>query len=128
MYSSCSGVSFSIVMPREGFELELRYAAVELLGHVVEAGLELVRADVERGEELHREAEVHYLDGVSVARRKVHEAAFAEKVEPALVGHDVGVDVVARLADFLRHFLEVGVSMLSRDWRTSFAISLRSGT
>src|SRR5215211_1533308 len=84
----------------EGGQLGAGDEFVYLLGDGLDARRQIgcVAGEVVRGERLHREGEVHDLDGMTVRSGDVYQATARQDVQPSTVGELVLGDVAANLA------------------------------
>ncbi len=90
----------AVDLDAHALELEAGDLAIDLLGHDVDAGLELVgvRDDVLGRQGLVREAHVHDGGGMPLGGREVDEPALADQVDAAPVGELELLDLRSRLA------------------------------
>src|SRR6267378_5874514 len=94
----------------EALELQPCDLQIEVLGHRIHAGFELrgVCRQVARGDGLDREAHVHDLYWVALARRDVQQAAFGDQMDPLASREGILIDEFADLSFRLREPLQVG--------------------
>ena len=134
-YSSCSGVSLSILMPIDSSFIG--DALVEFVGNFVDRLLELlvVLHHVLGAQGLVGEAHIHHAGGMALGRGQVDQAAFAEQVDLAAV-FSVNSSTNCAWCASRRHLLErrdvdlhVEVAGVGRRWRrpsSASKCSLRS--